>query len=140
MSQMRQINKIIIHCTATPEGQNVTTEQIRRYHMHDRQFADIGYHFVIELDGSVHIGRPIDRQGAHCFGYNQDSIGIAYVGGLDKNGNSKDTRTPEQKASLIALVKKLKAQYPHATVHGHNEFAKKDCPCFNVQKSELCAL
>ena len=136
----RIINKIIIHCTGTPEGKDVKTEAVRRYHIYDRGFKDIGYHFVIELDGSVHEGRPVEIAGAHCIGYNDKSIGIAYVGGTDHLGNSKDTRTVAQKTALVELVRKLKAQYPNATVHGHNEFAAKDCPCFDVQKSELCAL
>lgn len=135
----RRIDKIIIHCTATPEGRNFTVEQIRQMHL-ARNFSDIGYHFVIYLDGSVHRGRPENRVGAHTTGQNPHSIGISLVGGCEADGKTpKDTRTPAQRKSLIRLVAELRAKYPGATVHGHNEFANKACPSFNVQKEpELC--
>lgn len=77
---------------------------------------------------------PIAEAGAHCKGHNAHSIGICYIGGLDKDGlTPKDTRTPEQKASLSALVNQLQATYPEATLHGHNEFAPKACPSFWVR-------
>jgi N-acetylmuramoyl-L-alanine amidase len=82
---MRRLTEIIVHCTATREGKNYTVEDIRRWHK-ERGFSDIGYHFVIYLDGSVHEGRPIEKVGAHCSGHNATTIGIAYVGGLDKDG------------------------------------------------------
>lgn len=127
----RQIDKIIIHCTATPEGRNVTVEDIDRWHK-KRGFNSIGYHYVITLDGKVHDGRDLEIAGAHCKGYNSKSIGICYVGGCDENMKSKDTRTVEQRESLRWLIDLLKKRYPNATIHGHNEFAPKDCPCFDV--------
>lgn len=130
---MRKINKIILHCSATKEGQGFTTADIDRWHR-ARGFAKIGYHFVVYLDGTVHKGRDISEIGAHCLGQNKNSIGICYIGGLDKNGNPKDTRTPAQKEAISKLVAELKMQYPNATIHGHNEFAAKACPCFDVQK------
>lgn len=130
---MRTINKIIIHCSATPEGREVTVDDIRRWHL-QRGFKDIGYHYVIYLDGSVHEGRKIESAGAHCNGQNSNSIGVCYVGGCDKAMKPKDTRTAAQEASLVKLVKSLKARYPGATVHGHNEFSAKACPSFDVQK------
>lgn len=133
---MRKINKIIIHCSATPEGRNVTVEDIDKWHR-QRNFKCIGYHYVIYLDGSIHKGRDESLQGAHCSLHNAHSIGICYVGGCEKQGNkliSKDTRTPKQKAALIELLQELITRYPEATIHGHNEFAEKDCPCFDVQK------
>lgn len=129
---MRRIDKIIIHCSATKEGQYVDVETIRRWHL-TRGFSDIGYHYVIYLDGSVHDGRPMELPGVHCKGHNAHSIGICYIGGLDKNLNPKDTRTAKQEASLVKLVKDLKERFPGATVHGHNEFSTKPCPCFDVQ-------
>ncbi len=137
---MRSINKIIIHCSATIEGKDYTVEQIRSWHIRDNGWKDIGYHFVIYRDGSIHAGRPIEQIGAHCLGMNNHSIGICYIGGMDINRKPKDTRTPEQKTALISLVKLLKASFPDATVHGHNEFANKSCPCFDVQSSELVNL
>lgn len=133
----RKINEIIIHCTATPEGKDVTVEAIRNYHMKQRGWSDIGYHYVIYRDGSVHNGRDVDKAGAHTTNHNQHSIGIAYVGGCKDNTNPpqpKDTRTPEQKQAIRTLVNKLKMLYPGATVHGHNEYANKACPCYDVRK------
>ena len=132
---MRIINEIIIHCSATPEGKDYTVEQIRQWHK-QRGFSDIGYHYVIYRDGSIHSGRPIERIGAHCLKHNAHSVGICYIGGVSKDGKTpKDTRTDAQKESLIKLIKELKAKYPKATVHGHREYANKACPCFDA-KSE----
>lgn len=135
----RRIDKIIIHCSATPEGKDFTVDQIRQWHI-DRGFSDVGYHYVIYRDGSIHKGRPIEKVGAHTTGQNAHSIGISYIGGCAADGKTpKDTRTEAQRAALIKLVGELKASYPSATVHGHNEFANKACPSFNVQKEpELC--
>lgn len=130
---MRIINEIIIHCSATPEGKDYTVEQIKQWHK-QRGFSDIGYHYVIYRDGSIHSGRPIERIGAHCLKHNAHSIGICYIGGVAKDGKTpKDTRTDAQKESLIKLIKELKAKYPKATVHGHREYANKACPCFDAK-------
>ncbi len=129
---MRDINKIIWHCAATREGDDIKMETIRRWHVEDRGWSDIGYHFVIELDGTVRTGRPLERIGAHVRGQNRDSIGICYVGGVDRDGRPKDTRTPEQKRALYALTADLKRRFPAASVHGHNEFAAKACPSFDA--------
>ena len=130
---MRTIDKIIIHCSATPEGRAVTVEDIDRWHR-QRNFKCIGYHYVVYLDGSVHKGRDENEIGAHCQGQNNHSIGVCYIGGLAKDGKTpKDTRTGAQKQSLIELLKELKAKYPKATIHGHREFAAKACPCFDAK-------
>lgn len=137
---MRNINEIIIHCAATPEGKPFTVADIDRWHR-QRGWKGIGYHFVIYLDGSVYKGRPIELVGAHCLGHNANSIGICYIGGCTADGKRpKDTRTPAQKASLVRLVSELRRQYPKATVHGHCEFADKACPAFDVKTSGLCEL
>ena len=72
---MRTINEIIIHCSATREGQPVTVDDIRRFHVMQRGWRDIGYHYVVTLDGMVHAGRPESQVGAHCLGHNAHSIG-----------------------------------------------------------------
>lgn len=132
----RKITEIIIHCTATPEGRPVSVADIDRWHR-ARGFKKIGYHYVILLDGSTLQGRPIEEIGAHCTGHNTNSIGICYVGGLTPDGRTpKDTRTPAQTAALRSLLAQLKTRFPNATIHGHNEFAAKACPSFNV-KTEL---
>lgn len=130
---MRNVTKIIIHCTATPEGREVTVNEVTRWHL-SRGFQTIGYHYLIYLDGTVHVGRPIETPGAHTEGHNANSVGVCYVGGLDKAMKPKDTRTPAQKAALLSLVRDLKIKYPSATIHGHKEFANKACPSFDVQK------
>lgn len=135
---MRNINEIIIHCAATPEGKSFTVADIDRWHR-QRGWKGIGYHFVIYLDGSVHNGRPIELVGAHCLGHNANSIGVCYIGGCTADGKRpKDTRTPAQKSSLVRLVTELRRQFPKATVHGHCEFANKACPAFDVKTSGLC--
>ena len=131
---MRKIRKIIVHCSGTVEGRDVSVESIRDYHVRERGWSDIGYHYVITLDGVVHKGRRLSEVGAHCLGHNHDSIGVCYVGGLDAAGNAKDTRTAAQRRSLRELIRELRMRYVGATVHGHNEFSSKACPCFDVQR------
>lgn len=130
---MRRINSIIIHCSATPEGKDFTVQDIDRWHR-QRGWQCIGYHYVIYRDGSVHEGRPVEQIGAHTVGHNAESIGICYIGGCAADGKTpKDTRTLQQREALRRLVADLKKQHPGATVHGHNEFAAKACPCFDVK-------
>ena len=148
---MRKIDEIIIHCSDSPEGRNDKAEDIRRWHK-QRGFNDIGYHYIIDLDGTIEQGRPIEQAGAHCTGHNRNSIGICYIGGAywrdgvnakgkpikGKDGKTvlmpKDTRTVAQYNALTKLLKELKEQYPNATIHGHGEFADKACPSFDVQQ------
>ena len=130
---MRKITEIILHCSATAEGLDFSVRDIRAWHK-AQGWADVGYHYVVRLDGTVQEGRPLDQAGAHCKGHNAASIGICYIGGLASDGRTpKDTRTTAQRAALRALVTRLQRQYPAATVHGHNEFAAKACPCFDVR-------
>jgi len=136
---MRHINKIILHCSATCEGKHYDVDEIRRWHVEGRGWRDIGYHYVVYLDGTVHEGRPVEQTGAHVKGLNKNSIGICYIGGVsnikDKRGKfpAKDTRTPEQKEALDRFINELMEKYPDATLHGHNEFSAKACPSFDVQ-------
>ncbi len=131
---MRKITDIIIHCSATPEGKPFTAADIDRWHR-QRGFDGIGYHYVVYLDGSVHKGRPVKKQGAHCKGHNAESIGICYIGGCAPDGKTpKDTRTEAQRSALRKLVQELQQTYPGTTVHGHCEYnAAKACPSFNVR-------
>ena len=129
---MRKINEIIVHCAATPEGKNFKAADIDRWHR-ERKMKCIGYHYVVDLDGTVEPGRPESEIGAHCLGHNQYSIGVCYVGGLAEDGKTpKDTRTATQKEALLALLKKLRAKYPKASIHGHRDFAAKACPSFDA--------
>lgn len=129
---MRDINKIILHCTATPEGRDISADTIRQWHL-DRGWSDIGYHYIIYLDGTIKEGRPVERQGAHVRGHNKKSIGIAYVGGCDSNMSPKDTRTTAQKIAIWDLLTELMNRHINSTLHGHNEFSSKACPSFDVQ-------
>lgn len=130
---MRNINLIIVHCSATPEGRNVSVADIDRWHR-ERGFDGIGYHYVVYIDGSVHEGRPLNKVGAHCKGHNAHSIGICYIGGVDLNGKPKDTRTLAQKDALVNLLMRLKRRFPKAVIRGHRDFAAKACPSFDATK------
>ena len=131
---VRVINEIIVHCSATPEGKAFTTSDVKKWHL-ARGFSDIGYHYVVYLDGSIHPGRSVDKVGAHCTNHNSKSIGVCYIGGLAKDGKTpKDTRTDAQKESLLKLLKDLKSLYPEASIRGHRDFANKACPSFDATK------
>ena len=135
---MREIDLIVVHCSATPEGKHFSTDTIRDWHVKERGWSDIGYHYIVELDGKVISGRPVERAGAHVKGYNRSSIGICYVGGMTKDMKSpKDTRNKEQLESLERLLLELKVKYPKAIIRGHNDFSTKACPSFNA-KEEYC--
>ena len=130
----RRINEIIVHCTATPEGRDYTVADIRQ--MHKAQgWVDVGYHYLIYRDGSIHEGRNVDMVGAHCQGHNAQSIGVCYVGGVARDGKTpKDTRTQAQKDALVHLLMQLVCLYPDATIRGHRDFAAKACPSFDATR------
>lgn len=141
----RNITKIIVHCSATPEGEDKTVADIRADHK-KQGWSDIGYHYVIYRDGTVHNGRDVDIQGAHCAdnGGNIGSIGVCYIGGVErripgvayKNLKPKDTRTDAQKVALLNLLLDLKKLYPHAVILGHRDLDEhgKLCPSFDAKK------
>lgn len=130
---MREINRIILHCSATPEGKDYTVADIDKWHKANG-WQGIGYHYVVYRDGSVHNGRDLAVAGAHTSGYNKNSIGVCYIGGVAADGKTpKDTRTPAQRRALRVLVEQLQKQFPQATIHGHYEFAAKACPSFKIE-------
>jgi len=132
---MRPVSEIIVHCTATPEGRPVTVAEIDRWHR-ARGWSGIGYHRVIGLHGERWAGRPLEAIGAHCEGHNTGTIGVVYVGGLAKDARTpKDTRTEEQKASLLAELTDLRDRFGIKKVSGHNEYAAKACPSFDASKA-----
>ncbi|MXN46044.1 hypothetical protein GR138_12670 [Shinella kummerowiae] len=137
----RKITEIIVHCTATPEGREVSVDTIRSWHL-AKGWKDIGYHYVVGLDGTVRPGRPEAQIGSHVAGHNSGTIGIVYVGGVAADGKTpKDTRTPAQTAALLDLAKALIAKYPAIKkVTGHNQYAAKACPSFDVRKDPLSSL
>lgn len=154
------IDAIVVHCSATRAGQDVKASDIDKWHK-ERGFKCIGYHFVVDLDGTIEAGRPLTMSGAHCNTsglsgrvYNSHSIGVCYVGGLDKDGNAADTRTPAQKVSLHNLIYSLIMQYPIKEVIGHRDASPdkngdgqisqnewiKACPCYDVKSEYPLAL
>lgn len=150
---MRTINHLVIHCSATVEGKDFNAKDIDRWHK-QKGWKGIGYHYVIKLDGTIEKGRPDSEIGAHVQGHNTNSIGICYIGGIDKNLAPKDTRTAAQKTALYKLLCDLKDTYPKAKILGHREFSKdlngngiiepfefsKACPSFNasLEYKNLC--
>lgn len=146
-SNSRTMDTIVIHCSATKEGKNYSVEDIKKWHL-QRGFKDVGYHFVIKLDGTIETGRSLDKIGAHVANNNTNTIGICYIGGLSSNNKSKDTRTNEQKEALTNLVNILKMFIPIKYIKGHRDYSKdlnnngiiesneymKDCPCFDAKE------
>lgn len=129
------MKRIILHCSATKEGQDFSVATIRDWHVKGRGWSDIGYHWVIRLDGSIEVGRPLEKSGAHTKGHNKDSVGVCYIGGCDADGKPKDTMNPEQEKAWRMIVLSLRTLYgDHITIHGHNEYANKACPSFIVEE------
>lgn len=145
---VRRITGIVIHCSATQEGQDFGSADIDRWHR-DRGFNGIGYHFVIRLDGTIETGRQLALAGAHTTGHNKNTVGICYIGGLDSSGKAKDTRTPAQKEAMQWLVQAIRSNLPNGLglpVKGHRDYSPdrngngkvdrferiKECPCFDA--------
>ncbi len=140
---MKNIEKIIIHCSATREGDDsINAEVIDRWHK-KRGWKGIGYHFVILINGLIETGRMINKCGAHTKGLNCSSISICYVGGVESERNedgkyeAKDTRTLKQKETMLELLHVLRKMYPEAKIHSHRDFAAKACPSFDAT-TEYC--
>ena len=112
---MRDLKRVILHCSATPEGREVSVEDIR-------------------LDGLTEMGRPVSIQGAHTSGENEDSVGVCYIGGLDTSMAPKDTMTVPQEIAFVELVKSLRLIFGELSIHGHNEYSTKACPSFSVEQ------
>ena len=130
---MRHITKIIIHCAATKPSMDIGASDIKKWHL-DRGWKDIGYHYVIRRNGDIENGIGVALAGSHTKGHNASSIGICLVGGINNKGEPENNFTKPQWATLERLVRILKIDFPHATVHGHREFAAKACPSFDVQE------
>ena len=137
---MRKLTEIIVHCTATrPDfmaGQSTSAKvaEIKRWHVQDNGWSDIGYHYLIDRDGTVATGRPIERDGAHVQGRNAGTIGISLFGGHGsaETDDFSENFTPDQDRALAGLIDKLRAKYGNLALSGHNQYAAKACPGFNV--------
>ena len=123
---MRTINKIIIHCSDTPSSMDIGTKEIRKWHVEENNWSDIGYHYVVGRDGEVGVGRGESTKGAHCYGQNSSSIGICLVGREDFND--------EQFSSLRKLINDLVERYNIIAVEGHYKYSDKTCPNFDVHE------
>lgn len=137
--RLEEVDEIIVHCSATPAGRDFTAAEIDRWHR-ERGFREIGYHYIVRLDGTVESGRPLREIGAHCRGHNANSIGICYIGGLGADGRPCDTRTKAQKEALARLIWRLSLDWVQnrrglLKVRSHHDYNKnKACPCFNARK------
>lgn len=144
---MEQLLYLVLHCTATPEGREVTGAEIRRWHTSPaaeggRGWKQVGYTDLIHLDGTVE--RLVDNNedanvdpweitnGAK--GYNSVSRHVVYAGGCDRSMKPKDTRTQTQLKAMEAYVRDFHRRFPGVRIIGHNEVAAKACPSFDVQK------
>ena len=131
---MRSITLIVVHCDGLMPNEHNTIKKIDDYHK-SKGWKGVGYHFFIQRDGTVEVGRKLWEVGAHCVNHNRYSIGICYEGGLDAAGEAADTRTPEQVRALRELIERLHAQFPKAVIVGHRDLnPSKKCPCFDAVK------
>ena len=126
---MREISKIIVHCSDSNIKSHDNIETIRKWHVEERGWSDIGYHYVITQDGIIHEGRPLSRNGAHAAGgHNTGSIGICLTG--------KSVFTRAQHASLSGLIFGFCQAFDIKPVNviGHYDVSNKTCPNFDVIK------
>jgi N-acetylmuramoyl-L-alanine amidase len=132
---MREVDTIIVHCSATPPAMDIGAKQIDKWHK-DRGWRGVGYHFVIKRDGTIEKGRDVRDIGAHARGFNTSSIGVCYIGGTDKDGHPEDNRTLAQKTSMRYLIDILLMTFPSSKVLGHRDLPNvaKACPSFDVEK------
>jgi len=132
---MRPINEIIIHCSATKPSMDIGADWIRRVHVQQNKWSDIGYHYIVRRNGAVEVGRHISHVGAHCNGHNIGTIGICMVGGISETGRPENNFTPDQFESVQLLINSMVNMFPGIIkLSGHNDYANKACPCFNVHE------
>jgi N-acetyl-anhydromuramyl-L-alanine amidase AmpD len=125
---------LVVHCAATPPDMDIGVEEIRRWHIDDNGWEDVGYHIVIRRSGAVETGRDLDAVGAHVRGVNSISVGVCLIGGVDDDGKPADNFTAAQRVTLDAVLRMLAKAYPGAVVRGHRDFAEKACPSFDAKE------
>ena len=130
---MRDIKYIAVHCTAGPATQ--TTKAIKDYWKNNLGWKSVGYHYLINADGTIEQLAQESEITNGVAGFNSVTVNISYKGGVDATNKPKDTRTPQQKESILKLLKELRKRYPKAIIQGHKDFgAKKACPSFEAKK------
>ena len=125
---------LVVHCSATKPSMDIGLREIKRWHVDDNGWRDVGYHYIIRRNGEVELGRSNRDTGAHAAGYNHKSISLCMVGGMAEDNSAENNFTAQQWTALLDLVKQIKVNYPEANVIGHNEISEKECPSFDVQK------
>ena len=131
----------IVHCSATPAGKDYSAEDIRKWHVQENGWQDIGYNYVIRRDGTLELGRDLNADlhdvmretGAHTKGYNKTGIGVCLIGGVDKYLRPVANYTAQQYTTLLSLGLYVQAFYPDIEFLGHNDLSPKSCPCFDVR-------
>lgn len=137
----QRMKYLVIHCTATPAGREVTLADLKRWHLKERGWKRLGYTDLIHLDGTIERITPNNEDEwvdeweltNGVAGKNAVSRHIVYAGGIDRQGKAKDTRTPEQIEALKRYVLDFHRRHPSVRIVGHNELAAKACPSFDVQ-------
>lgn len=124
---------IFMHCSATKAGMDIGLREIRQWHK-EQGWLDVGYHFIIRRDGTIEEGRPVDVVGSHAKGWNERSVGVCLVGGVDAKGQPEANFTPAQMHELRGLLQTLQEQYPQAVIKAHHDVAPKACPSFNLSR------
>ena len=125
---------LVVHCSATKPSMDIGLREIKRWHVDDNGWRDVGYHYIIRRNGEVELGRSNRDTGAHAAGYNHKSVSLCMVGGMAEDNSAENNFTAQQWTALLDLVKQIKVDYPEADVIGHNEISEKECPSFDVQK------
>ena len=134
MEPRKSTDYIVIHCAAPKASMDIGLTEIRKWHVQDNGWRDVGYHYIIRRNGEVELGRSNRDTGAHAAGYNHKSVSLCMVGGMAEDNSAENNFTAQQWTALLDLVKQLKSNYPDADVIGHNEISEKECPSFDVQK------
>ena len=135
MNPRSKTTHIVVHCADTYATMDIGAADIRKWHVDERGWSDIGYHKVIRRDGTVEAGRDMDVSGAHAAGYNSVSVGVCLVGGRGENDEAENNFTPQQFESLAEVLDELCGRYPDAEVLGHRDLpdVQKECPAFDVR-------
>lgn len=135
MEERKSTDTIVIHCSATPSSMDIGVDKIRKWHVDDNGWDDIGYHYVIRRDGTLEIGRDEAMVGSHARAVNGTSVGVCLIGGSDSNGKWKDNFAPIQFETLKSIILKLKDKYDIEKIIGHYQIDdRKECPSFDVPK------